>query len=103
MNMSGQWELTERALAAGKASSAGSVRPPTTDAKPSEEEKTEATHSDWRARQAIVRTCGICGESIEGTVEATAEWFADHRRTAHPELPDLLPTARRKHGFGLVP
>ena len=100
MNMSGQWELTERALAAGEASSADSVRPPTADAKPSQSENAEATH--WSVRQPIVRTCGICGESTEGTVEATAEWFADHRRTAHPELPDLVPTARRKRGFSFL-
>jgi hypothetical protein len=92
MNMSGQWELTERALAAGEASSADLARRPTTDTKASEEEKAGATHTDTSAQQAIVRTCGICGESTEGTVEATAEWFADHRRTAHPELPELVPS-----------
>jgi hypothetical protein len=102
MNMSGQWALTERALAAGKASSADSVRPPTADAKPSEEKKAETTHTGWSAQQPIVRTCGICGESTEGTVEATAEWFADHRRAAHPELPALVATTRRKRGFSFL-
>jgi hypothetical protein len=102
MNMSGQWELTERALAAGQASSADSVRPHTADTKPSEEKKAKATHTGWSAQQPIVCTCGICGESTEGTVEATAEWFADHRRATHPELPDLDATTRSKRGFSFL-
>ena len=98
MNMSSQWELTERRLAAAEASSTGSVRPPAADAK----KKDEATPTGRSGQQPIVRTCGICGESTEGTVVATAAWFADHRRAAHPELPALVATTRRKRGFGFV-
>lgn len=70
VNMSGQWERTERAVATSQ------------------------------PRPIVVRTCRVCGASIEGTIDRTADWFTDHRRSAHPELPDLVPMPRRKSGFG---
>ena len=69
MNMSGQWERTERAVAASE------------------------------PEPIVVRTCRICDATIEGTLGSTADWFADHRRTAHPELRQLEPMPRRKDGF----
>ena len=71
VNMSGQWDQTERAVAASE------------------------------PEPIVVRTCRICNASIEGTIGPTAGWFTDHRRTVHPEHPELEPMPRRKGGFGL--
>jgi hypothetical protein len=49
------------------------------------------------ARRTLVTTsCAICGESLEAVVEEGVAWFATHRATKHPELPEPEQRRRRR-------
>jgi hypothetical protein len=39
-------------------------------------------------RQRVTTTCAFCGESVEALVADGVAWFAEHRRTRHPSLPE---------------
>jgi len=49
----------------------------------------EAPKSDeWSRRQRVTSTCAFCGESVEAFVPEGVAWFAEHRRTKHPNVPE---------------
>lgn len=43
---------------------------------------------EWSQRQRVTTTCAFCGESVDALVPEAVAWFADHRRTKHPEVPE---------------
>ena len=51
---------------------------------------------EWSQRQIVTTTCGFCGASIEAPAPEARAWFAEHRKTAHPELPEPQPRGRRR-------
>lgn len=56
-----------------------------------------ATFSEgWAQRQRVTSTCAICGDRVEAVVPEAVAWFAQHRRTKHPNLPE--PQSRRPRG-----
>lgn len=52
----------------------------------------------WVQQQRITSTCALCGESVEGLVPDAVAWFANHRKTKHPNQPARVPArqARRR-------
>jgi hypothetical protein len=43
---------------------------------------------EWVQQQRITSTCALCGASIEALVPQAVAWFAQHRQTEHPNLPE---------------
>jgi|GEM_PF-5882085 len=60
---------------------------------------------EWAQRQVVKTSCGLCGESVEAPADEARAWFAAHRATAHPELPEPVAqrTQRRKPAGGAAP
>jgi hypothetical protein len=50
----------------------------------------------WAERQIVRTSCAHCSARFEGAAPVAREWFAEHRRTAHPELGEV-PERGRKH------
>jgi len=48
------------------------------------------------AKQRITSACAICGASIEAPVADAVAWFAQHRKTEHPHLPEPQRPGRRQ-------
>jgi len=51
---------------------------------------------EWSQRQLVTTTCAFCGASIEAPAPEARAWFAEHRRAAHPDLPEPQPRGRRR-------
>jgi hypothetical protein len=48
------------------------------------------------AEQRVTTACAICGASTEGPVSDAVAWFAQHRKTEHPNLPEPQRPSRRQ-------
>jgi hypothetical protein len=55
---------------------------------------TPADAEVWAQQQRITTTCAICGASIEALVPDAVAWFAQHRKTEHPNQPTRTPVRR---------
>jgi hypothetical protein len=56
--------------------------------KPKQPSAAAPASDEWSQRQRVTTTCAFCGESIEALVPDAVAWFAAHRRTKHPSVPE---------------
>jgi hypothetical protein len=62
--------------------------------KPKQALPTALVSEEWSQKQRVTTTCAFCGESIEARVPEAVAWFAEHRRTKHPNLPEPVRQSR---------
>jgi len=56
--------------------------------KPEQPSTASKASGEWSQKQRVTTTCAFCGESVEALVPDGVAWFAEHRRTKHPSLPE---------------
>ena len=62
--------------------------------KPKRPSTTALVSDEWSQKQRVTTTCAFCGESVEARVPDAVAWFAEHRRTKHPNVPEPVRQSR---------